>query len=339
VARANGSYPLCPGFKSLHRHHLALKKFRKNLKDLPLENGSRVLLAYSGGGDSAGMLALFLSALPRPEVQIGLAHINHNLRGAESKRDAKLCSEIAKALSLPLYTIEVKEKPPAGKSLEEWAREKRYELLEKCRKKGGWDFIATAHSMDDQAETLLLRMARGAGIEGLKGILKTSSAVIRPCLQFRAGELRDISKECGLPYIEDSSNKDSRFLRNRLRNEAMPSLEKALPSIVEGLARLAGTVQLEEDSSPSIAKQEGNSLYYSLSALAPLEANEAIMAFKLGIRAMKGDLRGLTERHYKALVTLIHSAKGAWVPLPAGLMAEREEKGVRFRKRKREALR
>lgn len=339
MVRANGSYPLCPGFNSLHRHHPILKKFRKNLQELPIENGERILLAYSGGGDSAGMLALFLSAIPRPDITIGLCHVNHNLRGAESKRDSAVCEAIAGKLSLPLYNMEVKDRPPRGISLEEWAREKRYGLLEKARKRGNWDHIATAHTMDDQAETLLLRIARGTGIEGLRGILKVSSRIIRPCLELRASELREAATLCGIPYIEDSSNKDPRFLRNRLRNEAMPVLEKALPGIVGGLLNISAIANLEEEGSPAIAKAEGNSLYYSLSSLAPLGSSEAAAAFRLGMRTMNGGLRGFGRRHYEAVTALIRAPKGAWVPLPGGLMAEREEKGVRLKKRKREALR
>ena len=204
---------------------------------------------------------------------------------------------------------------------------------------GGWDFVATAHSTDDQAETLLLRIARGTGINGLRGILRSSPGIIRPCLGMRASELRAAAAECGIPYVEDSSNKDPRFLRNRLRNEAMQALEKALPGVTDGLMKLSRNVLLEDKKVPSVAKEEGNSLYYSLSALALLEKGEAVAAFKLGIRAMKGDLRGLTCRHYDALAALIGSSRGAWVPLPAGLMAEREERGVRLKRRKREALR
>jgi len=285
------------------------------------------------------MLALFLSALPRPGVRIGIAHVNHHLRGAESKRDEMLCAAIAEKLSIPLYLLDVEKKPPKGKSIEEWAREERYSLLERCRKGKRWDFIATAHSMDDQAETLLLRIARGTGIEGLKGILSVSGKTLRPCLAMRALELRAAAKECGIPYIEDSTNKDGRFPRNRLRNEAMPLLEKALPGVTGGLSRLSKNAVREEASYPAIAKVDGNSLYYSLSALAPLESSEAAAAFRLGLKEMKGDLRGLAARHYEAVVALIRSPKGAWVPLPGELMAEREEKGVRLRKRKKGALR
>lgn len=339
MVRANGSYPLCPGFNSLHRHHPILRKFRKGLKELPVGNGDKVLLAYSGGGDSAGMLALFLSALPRPDIAIGLCHIDHNLRGAESDRDVAACSAIAEKLSLPLYVMNVNEAPPRGKSLEEWAREQRYGLLERARKRGKWDFVATAHSMDDQAETLLMRIARGTGIEGLRGILKVSSRVIRPCLDIRASDLRAAAAECGIPYVEDSSNKDPKFLRNRLRNEAMPVLEKALPGIVGGLLSLSLIAGSEADDHPAIAKADGNSLYYSLSSLAPLGSSEALAAFRLGLRAMNGGLRGFGRRHYEAVTALVRAPKGAWVPLPGGLMAEREEKGVRLKRRKREALR
>ena len=111
VVRANGSYPLCPGFKSLHRHHPLLKQFRRDLKGLPLGDGDRVLLAVSGGGDSVGLMALFLSALPRPDLALGVAHVHHNLRGAEADGDEAAVKALAGAVGLPFVRARLAGKP------------------------------------------------------------------------------------------------------------------------------------------------------------------------------------------------------------------------------------
>jgi len=111
--------------------------------------------------------------------------------------------------------------------------------------------------MDDQAETLLLRIARGCGIEGLKGIEAKTGNIIRPCLVIRSKELKEVAKECNIEYVEDSSNESERFLRNKLRIKIMPLLEKEFPSIVENLFSLSLIVKSREVSTPSVAKLDG----------------------------------------------------------------------------------
>jgi tRNA(Ile)-lysidine synthase len=339
VVRANGSYPLCPGFKSLHRHHPSLRKFREWVKNLALESGDRILLAYSGGGDSAGMLSLFQSIEKKFNFEIGLCHINHSLRGEESLRDEEVSRKVAKDFDLPFFSYRLESKPEKGRSIEEWSREGRYFFLEKCRKKEGYDFIATAHTMDDQAETLLLRIARGCGIEGLKGIEIKAGNIIRPCLSIRSKELKEVAKECNIRYVEDSSNKSKRFLRNRLRLKIMPLLEKEFPSIVANLFSLSLIVQSSEVSIPSVAKLEGNSLYYPLRVFSSMSLSDATFSFRMGLKMLKGDLKGLNKRHFEGIAKLITSNKGAFVPLPGNIAAFREEDGIRLKRKKIGAVR
>lgn len=340
VVRANGSYPLCPGFKSLHRHHPSLRKFRKWMKTLPVHEGDKILLAYSGGGDSAGMLSLFLSAYPRPKVELGLCHINHKLRGKESDRDEKISQKIAEKLRISFYSFPVESTLKKGESVEEWARKERYKLLEKCRVNYGYDFIATAHTMDDQAETLILRIARGTGLDGLKGISRVLKGnIIRPCLNLRSFELKRVASEFGIEFVEDSSNKETRFLRNKVRLEVMPILEKALPSFVEGLFNLSLIVDETEENFPSIAKRDGNSLYYPLRCLAVLSRKEAINAFREGVKAINGDLKGFSKRHFEEIANLVTAGKGAFVPLPKGICAEREDTSVCLKRKRIGAVR
>lgn len=339
MVRANGSYPLCPGFKSLHRHHPLLGKFLNFLKRFPLETGSRILLAYSGGGDSAGMVALFLSIKPKFKFDLGLCHINHKLRGKESDRDEKFCKEMALRLGLKFYSYKVRSKPKRGDSIEEWARVNRYKLLEKCREKYGYDFIATAHSLDDQAETILMRLGRGTGIEGLKGIEFTLEKIIRPCLILKSKELKEIAKECNIEYVEDSSNREKRFLRNKVRFEVMPVIEKIFPSIKENIFKLSLIVSNQDCKIPSIAKVEGNSLYYPLRVFSSMTLSDAINSFRLGIKMLKGDLKGFKKEHFEAIAKLITSKSGAFVPLPKSLSAFREDEGIRIKKKRIGAVR
>ncbi len=334
MVRANGSYPLCPGFKSLHRHHALLKLFRSRLKTGPLKDGQRLLLAVSGGGDSVGMLALFLSSLPRPDLALGVAHVNHRLRGGDADRDRDTVEQMASVLDLPYCAEELEGKPGMGESVEEWARIGRYAALERLRRNGGWDWTATAHSLDDQAETVLLRIARGAGPSGLAGILRVSGRVIRPVLDFTGSRLREAATECGLNFVEDATNRDRRFLRNRVRLEALPVLESVMPGFTRHLAALAGLAAeaLPPPGLERFAVVEGNALYYPCAALSELNDGEGLELFRSGLRLLKGDLRRIGEKHLRALWALRKAAKGAVVSLPGKWEGVREKAGIRLRR-------
>ncbi|MEJ2368174.1 MAG: tRNA lysidine(34) synthetase TilS [Acidobacteriota bacterium] len=324
---------MCPGFKSLHRHHSLLKRFRKELKGLPLKGGERVLLAVSGGGDSMGMLALFLSALPRPDVSLGLAHVHHNLRGREADRDMAAVQSAAGSLGLPFLGKKLAGKPAKGQSVEAWGREQRYAALEAMRKEDGWHWVATAHSLDDQAETVFMRIGRGTGIEGLEGIHPVRGRVVRPVLELTGDELRAAAGECGFRWLEDSTNGDRRFLRNRVRRELLPEIEKAMPGFRRHLGALArlSRHQKEAGTLPNVAILEGNTLYYSLEVLALLNDGEGKAVLREGIRTIRGHLRGITEKHLQALWHLRHTHPGACVALPGRWEGVREGKIIRLR--------
>ncbi len=335
MVRANGSYPLCPGFKSLHRHHPLIKTFRRDIKALPLRDGDRVLAAVSGGGDSVGMLALLLSARPRPDLEIGVAHVHHNLRGEEADRDQAAVEALAGTLGLPFLTVRLEGVPDRGQSVEEWARLGRYAALENLRRQGGWDWVATAHSRDDQAETVLLRIGRGSGLQGLAGILPVSGHTVRPVLGLSGGELREAAQACGLRFLEDSTNRDRRYLRNRIRLDVLPAVEAAMPGFTRHLAALARLASEAPAYSRAleVAVFEGDSLYYDCSALAELTDGEGLAAMRQGLLLSRGHLRRIGEKHIRALWSLRDTRPGASVALPGGWEGVREKAGVRLRRR------
>jgi tRNA(Ile)-lysidine synthase len=326
---------LCPGFKSLHRHHPLLKRFRAGLKGLPLQDGDRLLVAVSGGGDSVGLLALLLSASPRPAFNLGLVHVHHNLRGAEADRDETAVHDLAASLGLPFVSLRLAGRPPKGESVEQWARQARYAAFEALRCEEGWDWIATAHSLDDQAETVLLRIARGTGLGGLAGILPVAGRVVRPALAFTGEELRAAAAACGLSYLEDGTNRDLRFQRNRIRLKVLPAIESALPGFsvrLAALARIASQAPVAAEV-PAVARKEGESVYYSCEALGSVTEGEALEAFRGGLRLCRGNLRGITERHLRALWALRSARPGGRADLPGGWMGLRESRGIRLKRR------
>ncbi len=214
--------------------------------------GGRVLVALSGGPDSVALLHLLREIEPSGALSIaGLAHFNHQLRGADADEDEGFCRRMAGALSLPIEVGRADVRALAEnerRSIEDVARSVRYAFLEEAASHLGADVIATGHSRDDQAETFLLRLVRGAGPRGLAGIFPRSGRIIRPLLDVRRAELRAYATEHQLAFREDATNQDLGIPRNRIRHELIPYLERELsPGIVEVLAREAAIAREDEE--------------------------------------------------------------------------------------------
>ena len=213
--------------------------------------GGRVLAAVSGGSDSVA-LALLLRELEQEQdwKLAGLAHLNHGLREA-AIADERFCEALAAQLDVPFIVERVSVRDLARdqrRSIEDTARRARYAFFERARKSVGADVIATGHTRDDQAETFLLRLFRGAGTRGLAAVLPVSGCVSRPLLEVRREELRAHLAERGQAFREDETNRELRIPRNRVRHELIPYLERELsPGITEILAREAELARMDHD--------------------------------------------------------------------------------------------
>jgi tRNA(Ile)-lysidine synthase len=202
--------------------------------------GSRLLLAVSGGSDSVALAHLAHELAAAGELAVaGLAHFNHMLRDTAA-RDEAFCRRLADDLGWPIV-IDREDVAARAKrekrSLEDAARTARHAFLERARSGIGADAIALGHTRDDQAETFLLRLIRGAGARGLAAMYPRNGRVVRPLLFCRRAELRAYLTERGLPFVHDESNDDVTILRNRVRAELLPLLEARFnPRIVETLA-------------------------------------------------------------------------------------------------------
>lgn len=207
-----------------------------------LDAARRLVVACSGGGDSTALLALLAGwAGGRGVVLVG-AHVAHGLRGDEGDRDARAAADQAHSLGLPfaLRPVDVAELRRPGESLEAAGRRLRYEsLLALAEELGPGTLVATGHTLDDQAETVLLNLHRRSGRTrgGIRA--RRADGVVRPILPFRRAELRDFLAAEGTPFREDTSNADPRFERNRVRLEELPRLEAAHPGVAARLARAA----------------------------------------------------------------------------------------------------
>jgi tRNA(Ile)-lysidine synthase len=217
-----------------------------------LAPGGRVVVALSGGADSVALLHLLRDLEAGGDLALaGAAHFNHQLRGADADADERFCQDLAAALHIPIEIGRSNVRRLARehrRSVEDMARELRYAFLEEAADRLRADAIAVAHTVDDQAETFLLRLVRGAGPRGLAGIRPRVGRVIRPLIEIRRAELREVLASRGLPFREDATNTNVSIPRNRVRHELLPYLaEHFSPGIAGVLAREAVIARRDED--------------------------------------------------------------------------------------------
>jgi tRNA(Ile)-lysidine synthase len=205
--------------------------------------GDRVAVAVSGGADSVALARLLAELIPgQPWSLAGLIHVHHGLRGAEADADAAFCRALANALSLPfdVTRVDVRAAMAASRrSLESTARTLRYEAFEAAAVRLGATVVATAHTADDQAETVLLRLLRGASLRGVGAIRRRRGRYVRPLLGVRRSDLRTYLESHAQAWREDASNRDVSMPRNRLRHTLLPIVERDWPGAVRALARFA----------------------------------------------------------------------------------------------------
>ena len=227
------------------------------LPALPIIPGDRAAVAVSGGADSTALLLLVHAAnsLPKNSLGIGLSavHINHTLRGDESEADQQFVEELCARLQVPLHLQRVDTHAYAtrhGQTIEEAARNLRYASFAELFTQGKVNKVLTAHTLDDQAETVLMKLLRGAWLEGLSAISSVleipGGSVVRPLLNTRREDLRTYLRERNQSWREDSSNSDEAFTRNRIRHTVLPILREENPRIDHTLANLAELAAEEE---------------------------------------------------------------------------------------------
>ena len=228
--------------------------------DLPINAalfapGDRVCMAVSGGADSTALLLALTERRADLGIVLSVLHVEHGLRGEASRRDGAFVSALAEQLSLPCKTISVDTRKRAAEhkeTIEEAARNLRYEAFRAMAASGSVDTVATAHTLDDQAETVLMKLVRGAWTEGLGGIhpaLKLDDdghLCVRPLLGTTRAEVEAYLRALRQPWCDDETNGSHDFMRNRVRHELLPLLRQYNPQIVSILAHLAENARAEE---------------------------------------------------------------------------------------------
>ena len=251
-----------------------LNKLRAFLKEQALLSpGDRVIAAVSGGADSVAML--FALYLLRDELGITLeaAHFNHHLRGAESDRDEAFVTDFCGRYDIPLH-LGSGRIVPGKRGLEAAARDARYAFLRRLPGK-----VATAHTADDNAETVLMRLIRGTGLKGLGAIAPVSGNVIRPMLTVTRDDVEAFLEEYALPHVEDSSNGTDDFLRNRIRHGILPLMRTENPRIGENLSAMALLLRQDEACLQAMIPEEQVPDVSRLKAMEPALRRRALERF------------------------------------------------------------
>jgi tRNA(Ile)-lysidine synthase len=217
----------------------------------------RIVAAVSGGSDSVAMLLLLHELAARGEVALaGLAHLNHRIRGAAADDDATFCRELAARLEIPAFMSDADVPALAAQehaSLEVAGRHARQRFFSEIVHGGKTDRVAVAHTRDDQAETVLLRLVRGAGALGLSGMVPRRGPLVRPVLEATRNELQEFLNERGEPWREDATNLDRSNPRNFLRHDVLPRLRQINPQADAALARAADLLRTDAELLETLA--------------------------------------------------------------------------------------
>ena len=208
--------------------------------------GARVLCAVSGGVDSMYLLHRMAELGAQRGFAVGCAHFNHGLRGAESDRDEAFVRAQCEKLGVPFYAGRGDVASVRGMGTEAAARELRYAFLARCADEHGYDWIATAHTADDNAETLLLNLARGCGLRGLTGIPPQRGKLLRPMLDTTRAQAEAYLTARAIPHVEDSTNAADTYARNRVRHHAVPALESVNTAFVQHTSDTAALLREDE---------------------------------------------------------------------------------------------
>jgi tRNA(Ile)-lysidine synthase len=278
-------------------------------------------VAVSGGADSVCLLHALLELAPELGLSLSVIHLDHNLRGHESRADAAFVSELAARLALPFHleTADVRGMA-AGDNLEQAARRARRAFFLRMLQRG-LDRIALGHTCSDQAETVLYRFLRGAGTAGLAGVRPvTAEGIVRPLIEIERDEVRAWLGERGIRWREDSSNADLSFDRNRIRHVLLPELAREWnPALTATLANTADWAREEETYwegeiariAPAVLTVKAPAVLVDIAALGRLPAAVARRLVRRAIELAKGDLRAIDFDHVRAISALAAAPDGS----------------------------
>jgi len=292
--------------------------------------GAHIVVGVSGGADSMALLHLLNGFAGEQGWSITAVHVHHGLRGEEADRDRNFVQEICQEWKIPckVYYFDVsKEAKARGLGTEEAGRLLRYEAFEQERQGG---MIAVAHNKNDQGETVLMRLCRGAGVSGLTGIRPVREFIIRPLLFCTRKEIEEYCQDKGLSYCEDSTNRENNYTRNRIRNQVLPLLEEIYPKATEHIAQTAEIMTEEEEFLQeqarvlfirALKKSDENEIVLDAECLRSMHPAMGKRVLAMAFDALEGK-KDIGSVHYELLVGLLGQESGKSLYLPNHIIAE-----------------
>jgi len=278
-----------------------------------VQEGETVICAVSGGADSMALLWAMYLLKEKLGIALCAAHFNHHLRGEESDRDASFVQAFCRQFEIPLF-VGGGQVIPGEKGLEAAARNARYRYFEGLPGK-----IATAHTADDNAETVLMHLVRGTGLRGLGGIVPVSGRVIRPMLDTTRQQVLAFLQEYHIRFVEDSSNGTDAFLRNRIRHHVMPVLTQENPQFAKSLSATAQRLRQDEQQ---LSNQAAAAVTTDVSKLRQMPQGQLHRV--LGLLLQQWGVPEPDAEHIRLVHAIVEAEKpSAWVSLPGGIIVER----------------
>jgi tRNA(Ile)-lysidine synthase len=301
-----------------------------------LSSLDKVLVGVSGGPDSTALLYLLNSLKVKLGIKILVAHFNHGLRGRDSDLDEKFVRDTAGKLGLEFFSRKIKWQKKSGHPSEESLRKLRYKFLFTVAGDCGVNKIALAHNLDDQAETVLMRLVRGTGLYGLISILPKrnvdSFVIVRPLIEVKRCEIEEYLRKIKVKARIDKTNLKEDFLRNKLRLGILRELSKINPNIKETLARFAQQAASDYDylydkAAAFVDLNSPNLIKVSLDKFIRLHTALKRMAVRIALEKLSGDLRTFTNRHWEEIQDLTANRPcGATVNLTKDISVKKDKK-------------
>jgi tRNA(Ile)-lysidine synthase len=317
---------------------IMIKKIKQTIiKYRLLKHNERVIVGLSGGPDSTALAVTLAQIAPSMGVQLIIAHFNHGLRGLESDADEQEARRLAKQLGLSFVSRKMDYTAiPKGVSPEDFYRRQRYEFFDEVAKCNHVRKIALGHNLQDQAETVLLHLLRGSGLEGLKGIMPLRDGkYIRPLIEVSREEIIAFLDEAGITYCQDSSNNSKLHLRNKIRLELLPCLKKEFnPKIDEALAQMAEILReenvfikecVDKALKSTCIKKQKNKIVLNIEYLniLPLAIQRRLLKELLEDFSLQRN--GITFLHINSIGKLLQNPEsGRKICLPCGIEARHE---------------
>ncbi|MEA5083074.1 MAG: tRNA lysidine(34) synthetase TilS [Lachnospiraceae bacterium] len=308
-----------------------------------LQKGDKIVLGVSGGADSVALLCMLCKQREELDLTLFVVHINHGIRGIEANRDENFVRNLCVKLEVD-FTSKTFNVPKVAKEMgvteEECGRFIRYEEFKSCLKANNANKIAVAHNLNDQAETIIMRLCRGTGLTGLSGIAPVRDNIIRPLIECTRGEIEEYLKSLNQPYCTDSTNLKEDYARNKIRLSLLPYMEKEINSgVINNLAKTAELLSAEDkymEEQAEIAYKNAlekiteSEVYLRVEDLERLPEVILRRVIRKGYREFIKDIKDITLRHITLVIQLLSTGTGKKLNLVKGLGAQREYEFIKL---------